>query len=645
MATYYVRKSGLDSNAGTSAGAAWATIGKALGAAGMASGDTVYLGAGIYNESITPALANPSARTSVIGDVHGTNTGDSGEIIWTPNTLGWFSAVPSSAPLILNKDYMTFQNITFTNGNVNNGCCIDATTTLTSFLKLLDCAFIEWGGPSGNPLVSISSAFGVSTQTEINRCFFWNPANSTDAAVSYGFTRSAAGVDYDTQQTISNCIIVAGTSGLDFGALGAGTIFGGGVTIDNCTIIASTPISLGNTNTSGTYPIKFKNCTLIGSSTVVNGAGSGKYSDEGGNVGSGAVSSVTTAVATSRYSTAGLLLSPGHEWIHGLPVKRFGTPMTANVTNLNHSDTTDTTDLTGRARPAGVGKRYVSSTATAGAGSTLTDSGAAWGTNQHQFRTVRLTGGTGSGQSKVIESNTATVLTMQSSWTTNPDNTSTYVIFDGVRLEATTASAGSATTITRGSASWATNQWQGYTVETTGGTGSGQTRTVTSNSATALTVAAWGVNPASGTTFIIYRKTGVDTIVPTSGAIERHDTAERESNIVDVPQATPTTYSIKLTGKADAEFRIPVNASSTTISVKAYYDTDHGTTNKPRAVLAANTELGTATETKTMTSGAGTWQTLTFSAITPNAKGWVTVRLEGRSDKVYGHAYFDTLTS
>jgi hypothetical protein len=43
-----------------------------------------------------------------------------------------------------------------------------------------------------------------------------------------------------------------------------------------------------------------------------------------------------------------------------------------------------------------------------------------------------------------------------------------------------------------------------------------------------------------------------------------------------------------------------------------------------------------------MTSAADTWETLTFAAQTPSAKGVVTVRLVSRSDAPYGRAYFDT---
>lgn len=68
-----------------------------------------------------------------------------------------------------------------------------------------------------------------------------------------------------------------------------------------------------------------------------------------------------------------------------------------------------------------------SGTATAGAATTLTDSGKVWTVNAWAGYVVRTTGGTGSGQERVIVSNTATVLTV-ATWTTNPDATTTYAI-------------------------------------------------------------------------------------------------------------------------------------------------------------------------------------------------------------------------
>ena len=73
------------------------------------------------------------------------------------------------------------------------------------------------------------------------------------------------------------------------------------------------------------------------------------------------------------------------------------------------------------------GEIYSTGLATSGGATTITDTGKAWGTNQWTNYQVRIVGGTGIGQTRVIASNTATALTV-SAWTTQPDNTSYYVI-------------------------------------------------------------------------------------------------------------------------------------------------------------------------------------------------------------------------
>lgn len=70
----------------------------------------------------------------------------------------------------------------------------------------------------------------------------------------------------------------------------------------------------------------------------------------------------------------------------------------------------------------------VTGTATAGASATLTDSTKSWTTNAFTTASVRITSGTGAGQTRYIASNTATQLTVTVAWTTNPDNTSVYAI-------------------------------------------------------------------------------------------------------------------------------------------------------------------------------------------------------------------------
>jgi hypothetical protein len=81
--------------------------------------------------------------------------------------------------------------------------------------------------------------------------------------------------------------------------------------------------------------------------------------------------------------------------------------------------------------PSWQGSGYVSfatGTATAGAASTITNSGKAWATNQWANYQIRITAGTGVGQIRTIASNTGTVITVGTAWTTQPDATSVYSI-------------------------------------------------------------------------------------------------------------------------------------------------------------------------------------------------------------------------
>lgn len=59
---------------------------------------------------------------------------------------------------------------------------------------------------------------------------------------------------------------------------------------------------------------------------------------------------------------------------------------------------------------------------------TLANTGKTWTVNQWANSQVRITGGTGIGQTRTISSNTATALTVSVAWTTTPDATSTYEI-------------------------------------------------------------------------------------------------------------------------------------------------------------------------------------------------------------------------
>jgi hypothetical protein len=72
-----------------------------------------------------------------------------------------------------------------------------------------------------------------------------------------------------------------------------------------------------------------------------------------------------------------------------------------------------------------------SGTASAGAATSLTDSTKTWGVNDFAGQTIKITAGTGTGQTRTITSNTATVISVGTAWGTNPDNTSVYTIASG----------------------------------------------------------------------------------------------------------------------------------------------------------------------------------------------------------------------
>jgi len=620
MATYYVRISGNDSSAGTSAGAAWRTLSKAFTT--VAAGDQVYIGAGTYREALTISTAWGS-ETKFTGDYTGQYTGDAGIVYWSAYTNG-DRARGGTRPLTTSGTprYWTFENIVF------SGCRpSDALLSITvRDFKFTRCSFLTVG-----PSLAITGTVDItSPQVIFDSCYFLN------SLIAFTLPTSAS-ADYDSNILLTNCILLG--SKVTVTASGANSFKGGGVDLQNCFLLLgeATGFRVLSANVATSAPCTITNSVVLcGGGTALNANTSGQIIDGGNNLILASTPRTNVTTGVSSYSEPVAVLLGGFEWLYGLPARPFGMPILGSPLSYFGGTSAPSTDILGRTR-TGNGAQWIDSgTATSGAANTITDSGATWNTNELIGNMIILTSGTGSGQQKIIKSNTATAITVFENWITNPDNTSVYRIIKGPQAFSGKATAGAATTLTVSSATWDTNQWAGYTIETTAGTGSGQTNTVTSNTGTVLTVPTWGTNPDNTTEFEIYRQTGIDALLPSVGCFEAGYDAQQLTNVVRTG-----TYSGQITGPGYDEFDVPVDTGAQTLTVYARYDARHGSTNKPQIKLCKGEQVGVSDETITMTSAVDTWEALTTSSFNPSAKGIVTIQLISRADYPDGNAFFD----
>lgn len=638
MATYFVRIGGNDSNAGTSAGAAWRTIQKALGATGIGSGDTVWIGAGVYREAVTVAMTSATVETFVIGDVDGAMTGDAGEVIWTNYLTGWQDSPSGDCLNLAGRSFLTFRSLHLIAAGTGN--CLDATTTHSAAITLDQCVVVAYGA---SPII-VTTLFATALTWSIRRSYVASLVNAN--TIVFTLT-TGVGADYDVNAQITDSFVwcVAG-SAIQVTAGGTAANRGGGVDVLRCTLVASPScLVISSANLSATIPCTIGDSLLFGGAGSITASVAAQVTDLGGNVLTGQISTViqhpTTKTSNERFPAP--LLSFGHEWLWGLQPRRFLGPLVPGLARGMIG--TATTDLENRIRSEGNSQFIDSGSVTSATTQTLTDTSKTWKTNEHTGRLVRVASGYDA--VKKIISNTATALTVSGGastgtggvWPTTPVAGSLYTIYEGPPTETNKATSGTTTTFVC-AANWSSNKWSGYDAVVVAGTNVGLTRSVVSNTSNTLVTAAFPTAiDATTVVNLVWPGSTPTAVQPMIGALGRHDSADRETTTTDAGGV-----GIHLDGPGSVGFDIPVDPASTTITVKARYDLDHGTTTKPQALLLANGEIGVAAQTVTMTVGAVTWETLSFTPFTPTAPGVVTVRLVSRSVTPYGRSYFDSFT-
>lgn len=351
MANFYVRKTGSDSNNGTSPATAWATIGKALGSSGISSGDTVYIGAGVYREVVTVNMTSATSETKIIGDIDGSKTGDVGEIRWTAYlTHDKFVSGTSSIIDFNSRDYLSFEKITF----VACKSSVAQTTngTISTNIKFIECYFIS--GVASTQLLSISNAPADSSFSWlIDKCLFCQGLNTSIFLI----TTVAGTGNWNLDINITNSLFLGGNVQINLNNINTG--FAGGLIVKNCSFIGgSAALQALATGATQSFPHIMQNSFLFGQSSIgIVGGNTGQIIEDynyfacstpRSNVNAG-----PNSVATGSYSYHFHL---GQEIWQGKQLKPAFTPcLDSPLLGFGNTTGAPVFDFMNRKRPSGPG--------------------------------------------------------------------------------------------------------------------------------------------------------------------------------------------------------------------------------------------------------------------------------------------------
>lgn len=372
MATYYVSKSGSDANNGLGADASavtnkpWLTIGKALGASGIASGDTVYIGPGVYRETVTVAMTSATAETKVYGDPanrQGFKDG-SGVLVaaapvrWTAWTTDDKTTPAATVLLALAaRDFLTFQDI-FLVGTSAGAAVISSTSTQSTNITFRRCLLHSPTGSASNRVVSITSSAAPANVT-LSWLFDSCIVIGLYANATFDITASSsASADYDLDIVFQNCFIQNFNNTFLLSKGGANSFLGGGLKVYNCTIISATNnFNISASSVSTTFPIKVYNNVLICNNVSLSGGTTGQIVEDYNAIYAPTARSNVTAGANSVTSYCPLFnFGQGELWgfYRKFPFSpTFDSPWLGF--GASGSGPTLTTDALGRDRPSGSG--------------------------------------------------------------------------------------------------------------------------------------------------------------------------------------------------------------------------------------------------------------------------------------------------
>ena len=228
MAIYYVRTDGNDSNTGLgpAINQAWQTIGKALGATGIGSGDTLYIAPGDYRYGAQiNVLGTYTAPTFVYGNPTATQfTGITpGRVLITTRLISDTGASNVNQYLFVmtSKDYLNFENLVFETAT-NRGLFL---ITNCVELKWRKCVFMNCGVDNAIT-VTDSTTNGLTKNYLFQQCHFLGFGNAGIYSDGSCGKNSPATQDYVYGLTVDRCVGI-GASSLGFGFSGTNATYQG----------------------------------------------------------------------------------------------------------------------------------------------------------------------------------------------------------------------------------------------------------------------------------------------------------------------------------------------------------------------------------------------------------------------------------
>lgn len=366
MATYYVSwdvgndaNNGLGPDASHASNKPWKTVAKALGAAGISSGDIVYIAPGTQRETVTVAMTSPVAETKIIGDSLNTKGFKDGSgVLLAPNfsrISAWTTddkTAPASTTLltITAKNFLTFEDLWLigTKATTTVHCVNTAASTNWTFRRCI-ITMADSANTAAN-CIQASPTYQVVINGLIDNCILW--CGSAARAIQITATAGGSG-DWDYAVTIRNSILFSRTSNaatVSANKSGASAGVGGGLIIENCSIFGGVSIITAG---SATFPLEIYNSVVFSLTGVAAGDIVENYNlitsttpRTNCNTGANSQTDYLTLLEFGQSRAMGFLPRIMNSPIPDSPLLGFGTDGAVSLL----------TDFLGRIRPSGSAK-------------------------------------------------------------------------------------------------------------------------------------------------------------------------------------------------------------------------------------------------------------------------------------------------